>query len=130
MISNLLTTCIGKQNIKKFIFSLCTLIYVCKYHEKKNSILKVLVKNSFSKNASKISWMFNAIMAQQNVNIKGGFDCKFYNTFKLGKYSLNLHIRDDLELVREPCKTSSKARFKSKIFIKQCFDFSKKSRLN
>lgn len=83
------------RDIKEFIFSLCTLIYVCQYHEKKNSILKVLVKNSFSKNASKISWMFNAIMAQQNVNIKGGFDCKFYNTFKLGKYSLNLHIRDD-----------------------------------
>lgn len=83
------------RDINEFVLSLCVLMYACHFHKKRYYISKFLAEASFGKDASKLSWMYNGLLAQQNVNLHGELNCKFFKIIKIGKKHIKLNIRDD-----------------------------------
>lgn len=83
------------RDLNEFLLSLCVLMYACHFHKKRHYIIKLLAKTSFGKDASKLSWMYNGLLAQQNVNPHGDLNCKFFKIIKIGKQYIKLKIRDD-----------------------------------
>lgn len=103
------------RDINEFILSLCILMYACQFHKKKHLISKVLGETSFGKDASKLSWMYNGLLAQQNVNLNGDLNCKFFKIIRIGKQYIKLNIRDDFGTG----SNSSCTKLVSRISLKQ-----------